>query len=56
MLLHPEVVKCAQKELDDVIGPDRMPSWEDRANLSYIRGVLAETLRCELLLSGYRDS
>lgn len=47
MLLHPEVVKCAQKEIDEVIGPDRMPSWEDRANLPYIRGVLAETLRCK---------
>lgn len=57
MLLFPEVVKLAQKELDEVIGSDRMPSWEDRANLPYVRGVVAETLRCkELFRPGSRDS
>ena len=54
MLLHPEVAKAAQKEIDEVIGPDRMPSWEDRARLPYIRGVLAETLRCKQFHTGHR--
>lgn len=45
MLLFPEVQKLAQKEIDEVVGPSRMPAWEDRANLPYIRGVVEETLR-----------
>lgn len=46
MILFPEVQKRAQDELDLVIGPDRMPSWEDRDSLPYIRGVVEESLRC----------
>lgn len=35
----------AQAELDSVIGPDRMPEFEDKDNLPFIRAVVYETLR-----------
>ncbi|KAJ7249189.1 cytochrome P450 [Mycena haematopus] len=35
----------AQKELDSVVGPDRMPTFEDLDNLPFIRAVVNETLR-----------
>lgn len=47
MVLFPHVQAKAQQELDSVIGTDRLPLWEDRQNLPYIRGVVEETLRCE---------
>lgn len=43
--LFPDVVSTAQKELDDVIGCDRMPTFEDEENLPYIRAMVKETLR-----------
>lgn len=46
MVLFPRVQTQAQKELDEVIGSDRLPTWDDRSNLPYIRGVVEETLRC----------
>ncbi|KAJ7614009.1 cytochrome P450 [Roridomyces roridus] len=35
----------AQAELDAVVGPDRMPTFEDSDSLPYIRAVVNETLR-----------
>lgn len=46
MVLFPNVQAKAQEELDEVIGSDRLPTWDDRASLPYIRGVVEETLRC----------
>ena len=43
--LFPNVVADAQEELDRVVGPDRMPSYEDEDNLPYIRAMVKETLR-----------
>lgn len=51
MVLHPEVQAKARRELDSIIGNGRMPSWEDRPNLPYIRAVVEETIRCALLPS-----
>ncbi|EXJ71840.1 uncharacterized protein A1O5_04341 [Cladophialophora psammophila CBS 110553] len=45
MLLFPEVQAEAQRELDRVVGCSRMPTWDDRPNLAYIRGIVEETLR-----------
>ncbi|KAH4181805.1 hypothetical protein HBI80_226140 [Parastagonospora nodorum] len=45
MLLNPEVQKKAQEELDRVVGPDRLPTWEDEESLPYVRGVIKEVLR-----------
>lgn len=47
MVLFPHAQAKAQEELDRVVGKDRLPLWEDRPNLPYIRGVVEETLRCE---------
>lgn len=45
MLLFPEVQQKAQRELDRVIGPDRMPTMDDEPELQYIRACMKETLR-----------
>lgn len=47
MVLFPDIQAKAQEELDAVIGSGRLPTWDDRADLPYIRGVVEETLRCE---------
>ncbi|KAJ3530716.1 hypothetical protein NM688_g7671 [Phlebia brevispora] len=45
MLLHPNVQRKAQAELDRVVGQDRLPGYEDEANLPYITSILREVLR-----------
>ncbi|KAF8176716.1 cytochrome P450 [Mycena galopus ATCC 62051] len=41
----PSFIPKAQKELDAVVGPDRMPTFEDFDDLPFIRAVINETLR-----------
>ena len=45
MLLFPEVMRKAQAEIDAVVGRDRMPTFDDRKNLPYIRAMLKEVIR-----------
>lgn len=45
MVLHPEVQKKAQEELDRVIGGDRLPTLDDRDSLPYLESVVKETYR-----------
>ncbi|KAK4550708.1 hypothetical protein LTR36_000287 [Oleoguttula mirabilis] len=45
MVLHPEVQQKARKQLDDVVGSERLPSFEDRGRLPYIDYIVQETLR-----------
>ncbi|KIJ52427.1 hypothetical protein M422DRAFT_26040 [Sphaerobolus stellatus SS14] len=45
MVLYPEVQKNAQKELDTVIGSDRLPTFEDYQSLPYIEAILKEAHR-----------
>ena len=45
MVLHPEVQKKAQAEIDAVVGPDRLPTFADRPNLPYIDALVKEILR-----------
>jgi cytochrome P450 len=47
MLLFPEIQKEAHRELDKVIGADRLPEWSDIDKLPYIRSCVKETLRCK---------
>ncbi|QRV93993.1 cytochrome P450 family protein [Ceratobasidium sp. AG-Ba] len=47
MMLYPETQLKAQKEIDSVIGQDRLPTIEDRANLPYINALILEVLRWE---------
>ncbi|KAK0236123.1 cytochrome P450 [Armillaria nabsnona] len=44
-ILYPEVQAKAQAELDDVVGPTRLPNFDDRPQLPYIDAILLEALR-----------
>ena len=46
MVCYPEVQKKAQAELDRVVGPSRLPTHEDWAELPYLSAVVKEVLRC----------
>jgi len=48
MALYPEVQKKAQAEIDAVIGPDRLPNFQDRPSLPFINAVVKESLRWHL--------
>lgn len=50
MLLYPDVQKHAQDELDRVVGPDRLPTYEDRENLPYVSALVKEALRWNAVL------
>lgn len=45
MVLFPEAKVKAQKEIDALIGLDRMPNLEDQTRLPFITRVVQETLR-----------
>ncbi|THU90807.1 cytochrome P450 [Dendrothele bispora CBS 962.96] len=45
MALYPDVQRKAQRELDQVIGTNRLPSFEDRPSLPYIEAVYHEVMR-----------
>ncbi|KAK0236120.1 cytochrome P450 [Armillaria nabsnona] len=44
-VLYPEVQAKAQAELDTVVGPTRLPNFDDRPQLPYIDAILLESLR-----------
>lgn len=48
MVLYPEVQERARREIDTKIAADKLPGWEDRLELPYMRGCMEETLRCML--------
>jgi cytochrome P450 len=45
MVLYPEVQQRAQKELDEVLGEQRLPRLEDRERLPYVSAVVKESQR-----------
>ncbi|KAH9930559.1 cytochrome P450 monooxygenase [Amylocystis lapponica] len=45
MVIHPEVYQKAQRELDAVIGVDRLPDFDDRESLPYLEHVMSEVYR-----------
>ena len=45
MVLHPEVFDKAQREIDRVIGNDRLVDFDDQNSLPYLNYVLKEVLR-----------
>lgn len=45
MVMFPEVQNKAQKEIDDVIGTDRLPTFGDRERLPYTEGIVKEVFR-----------
>lgn len=49
MLLHPNVQRKAQDEIDRVVGSDRLPEWSDRESLPYVESVMHEVMRYSLI-------
>ncbi|KAI0683560.1 cytochrome P450 [Earliella scabrosa] len=45
MTLYPEVQAKARKQLDQVVGTQRLPNFSDRASLPYIDAIVKEALR-----------
>ncbi|KAJ8522782.1 hypothetical protein ONZ45_g656 [Pleurotus djamor] len=45
LVLHPEVQRKAQGEIDRVVGSDRLPDFDDYDDLPYVSGVVQEALR-----------
>lgn len=45
MSLYPGVLRKAQAELDAVVGPNRLPDWDDQDSLPYVSVVIKESLR-----------
>ncbi|KAM7217290.1 Cytochrome P450 [Rhypophila decipiens] len=45
MAMNPSAQKKAQEELDRVVGPNRLPTWEDESNLPYLRALIKEVHR-----------
>ena len=45
MALYPDVQRKAQAELDAVVGPHRLPDFDDHDELVYVNAVIKETLR-----------
>lgn len=41
----PQFIPKAQAELDRVVGPDRLPTFDDLDRLDYVRAIASETLR-----------
>lgn len=49
LIKHPEVQAKVQKEIDDVIGPNRQPTMADRPNMPYTSATLLELQRRVIL-------
>lgn len=45
MTMYPDVQRKAQHEIDQVIGPDRLPRLDDRQKLPYLNALLTEAFR-----------
>ncbi|KAI0047423.1 cytochrome P450 [Auriscalpium vulgare] len=49
LMRYPDVQERAHRELDQVIGRDRLPAFEDRSKLPYIGALLKEVLRWKVV-------
>ena len=45
MVMHPQIQRKAQAEIDRVIGNDRFPTLADQPKLPYVDAVAKEVLR-----------
>ena len=45
MVTHPHIYKRLQVEMDEHIGTDRLPDFDDRASLPFLNATIKETLR-----------
>lgn len=44
-LAFPDAIKPAQAEIDNVVGHDRSPDWQDEDQLVYCKALVKEVLR-----------
>ena len=51
MILHPDVQMKVHKELDVVVGNERLPNWTDVENMPYLQATLCEVQRSSGLLA-----
>ena len=49
LVLFPQVQRRAQAELDDVVGRDRLPTFDDRPRLPYIVALCKELMRWQMV-------
>ena len=49
MALYPEAQRKAQAEIDAVVGPHRLPDFDDRLSLPYINAIVKESMRWHLV-------
>ncbi|KAH8105245.1 cytochrome P450 [Cristinia sonorae] len=45
MAMYPDVQRRGQAELDRIVGPSRLPDFNDLDSLVYVRAIMMETLR-----------
>lgn len=45
MVLHPEQQKKAQKAIDEYIGTERLPTFDDLGKIPYVEALCREVLR-----------
>jgi hypothetical protein len=45
MVLYPDVQSRAQKEIDNMIGRERLPAFADQSSLPFVDAVIKEVLR-----------
>ena len=50
MSLYPDAQRKAQAELDAIVGPNRLPNFEDRDTLVYVNALIREALRWQNVL------
>ena len=50
MVQNPEIYAKAQKELEEVIGYDRLPDFNDRESLPYLNRIIKESYRYDLIV------
>ena len=50
MATYPEVQEKAQAELDGVVGTDRLPDFDDREDLIYLKALTTELMRWHQVL------
>lgn len=52
MVNHPEQQRLAQEEIDRVVGRDRMPNFEDQADLIHVSALVKEVQRWRPVIAG----
>jgi cytochrome P450 len=50
MILNPHIARRAQEEIDNVVGRDRLPDFDDRLSLPYVEAIMRETMRWQPLV------